>query len=167
MQAWLVHPERGKHVAFDGRLLHGCVRELMRAGPVDETSCVTLHVNIWLNHIPVGVEPFPKGALSIFDVSPWAKVDDTEEEQSAGKRPRLTEGCELGLSSASCVPVLPNRCRVPGGAPAWTLPFGPRWENVLTLPKFDACAPSEGAMHLRFPSCARIAPSRRLPMHRG
>lgn len=84
-KAWLSHPKFGKHVAFDGRLLHGAPGEFFPAvaknkndyvssepktkrAKVDK-SCdihndingssgkrITFLVNIWLNHCPIDAE---------------------------------------------------------------------------------------------------------------
>ena len=75
-------PEAGKHIAFDGRLLHGVLREVL---PADEGAAgaaagagdsggggggggggerrVTFLGNVWLNHWPKGVKPLPEGLL--------------------------------------------------------------------------------------------------------
>ena len=57
-------PRRGKHVAFDGRLLHGVFPELTpgeahRGDPLACGSRVTFLVNIWLNHRPRDVRRLP------------------------------------------------------------------------------------------------------------
>ena len=57
-QACLSWPAVGKHVSFDGRLLH--------AAPVKDSQKrvrTTFLVNIWLNHKPVGKRPFPAVAV--------------------------------------------------------------------------------------------------------
>lgn len=63
------HPRRGKHIVFDGRLLHGApahysLREAVaperNGGSLDEDSYrITFLVNIWLDHKPAGVFPLP------------------------------------------------------------------------------------------------------------
>ena len=55
--AFASFPVRGKHLAFDGRLLHGAPYE----GPpiaegTGEGARVTVLVNLWLDHHPYGVE---------------------------------------------------------------------------------------------------------------
>lgn len=55
-------PRRGKHVAFDGRLLHGVFPELTpgeATGDPASGSRVTFLVNIWLNHRPRDVRRLP------------------------------------------------------------------------------------------------------------
>jgi hypothetical protein len=62
-KAWLSHPKIGKHIAFDGRLLHGCPalyfpsrsRNRSEGEPQSKRQKIdkkryTLLVNIWLNH---------------------------------------------------------------------------------------------------------------------
>ena len=68
------YPVLGKHIAFNGRLLHGCPSScaLPRGPSVSKSTSklknkaatvgvgdqrVSLLVNIWLNHKPLGVEP--------------------------------------------------------------------------------------------------------------
>lgn len=78
-KAWLSHPSFGKHVAFDGRLLHGAPGEYFPAadstakssepkakrakvdqdfnnGKVFSGKRITFLVNIWLNHCPIDAE---------------------------------------------------------------------------------------------------------------
>lgn len=72
-KAWLSHPVLGKHLAFDGRLLHGApstffpsqhkilARPSKKARVNEEekqpSKRITLLVNIWLNHCPLDAEP--------------------------------------------------------------------------------------------------------------
>eukprot|EP00605_Chrysophyceae_sp_TOSAG23-4_P000426 GSChrysophyteH1.ASY1.ANO1.483.1 assembled CDS len=74
-------PKRGKHMHFDGRLLHaapgdydGNVVDSSDSGSSDEESSegsdsgappkrVTFLVNVWFNHRPEGSVAFPKGSL--------------------------------------------------------------------------------------------------------
>jgi hypothetical protein len=84
--AFLSYPAIGKHVAFDGRWLHGALPELKaREGevktakggsPRTESSRkkrVTLLVNVWLNHVPSTATPLdvdheslaPRGLASL------------------------------------------------------------------------------------------------------
>ena len=51
--ARLSYPEAGKHVVFDGRLLHGAPRELARAVPSGYLR-VSFLVNVWLGYKPRG-----------------------------------------------------------------------------------------------------------------
>ena len=61
--ATLSAPEVGKHLVFDGRFLHGAVpMEGLVAGS-RENPRVTFMVNIWLNYVPMGMEPFPEELL--------------------------------------------------------------------------------------------------------
>jgi hypothetical protein len=64
------YPRRRRHLAFDGRLLHGCPVELTfqklghnsAAGITAVYERLTVLVNIWLNHHPSGVERAPTPA---------------------------------------------------------------------------------------------------------
>jgi len=71
--AFLSFPAFGKHVAFDGRWLHGALPELSQKNK-NETSPsrksanerrerVTFLVNVWLNHVPSTATPLPKRTL--------------------------------------------------------------------------------------------------------
>ena len=68
--AFLSFPAFGKHVAFDGRWLHGALPELSRKAeeknPTSSTTTkrVTFLVNVWLNHVPSTATPLPERALS-------------------------------------------------------------------------------------------------------
>ena len=73
-------PEVGKHIAFDGRFLHGVLQEVVPAaedegikaeiggaesgGKGGEGRRVTFLGNVWLNHRPKGVKPLPEGIVS-------------------------------------------------------------------------------------------------------
>jgi hypothetical protein len=79
--AVLSHPETGKHLSFDGRMLHGAPRELARAaalagGAKKKPTRATFLVNVWLGHKPADVEPFPAEALGEFPSSASASVGD-------------------------------------------------------------------------------------------
>ena len=51
-------PAIGRHLAFDGKLLHGAPSGLGRAG-ASQGRRSTFMVNVWLNHVPWGAEPLP------------------------------------------------------------------------------------------------------------
>ena len=67
--AFLSFPAFGKHVAFDGRWLHGALPELSRKAeeknPTSSTTTkrVTFLVNVWLNHVPSTATPLPEREL--------------------------------------------------------------------------------------------------------
>mmetsp|Transcript_13618 Transcript_13618/g.20160 ORF Transcript_13618/g.20160 Transcript_13618/m.20160 type:complete len:371 (+) Transcript_13618:121-1233(+) len=63
--AFVSWPLRGKHLSFDGRLLHGAPSDLLRSSETDELR-VTFLVNIWLYHKPLGIEQFPEAFLGRF-----------------------------------------------------------------------------------------------------
>jgi hypothetical protein len=56
MLAYVDFPEVGKHVAFDGSLLGG---DLGTGRP----PAVALWVNVWINHKPATMEPFPQALV--------------------------------------------------------------------------------------------------------
>lgn len=53
-------PASGRHLAFDGRLLHAAPAALAASG---WERRVTFLVNVWLGHRPSGIRPFPDAAL--------------------------------------------------------------------------------------------------------
>eukprot|EP00927_Polykrikos_kofoidii_P010521 TRINITY_DN14441_c0_g1_i1.p1 TRINITY_DN14441_c0_g1~~TRINITY_DN14441_c0_g1_i1.p1 ORF type:complete len:457 (-),score=51.44 TRINITY_DN14441_c0_g1_i1:141-1511(-) len=61
-QGMLSHPRVGKHVVFDGQLLHGTVPE--HGCQKSSSERVTLLVNVWLNHRPYGCHRAPKSLAS-------------------------------------------------------------------------------------------------------
>ena len=54
-------PVRGRHLAFDGRLLHGAPTGIGGGATIEDDPVaqkrVTLLVNVWFNHIPCGADP--------------------------------------------------------------------------------------------------------------
>eukprot|EP00747_Dinoflagellata_sp_TGD_P216215 gnl/TRDRNA2_/TRDRNA2_88801_c0_seq1.p1 gnl/TRDRNA2_/TRDRNA2_88801_c0~~gnl/TRDRNA2_/TRDRNA2_88801_c0_seq1.p1 ORF type:complete len:372 (+),score=28.26 gnl/TRDRNA2_/TRDRNA2_88801_c0_seq1:186-1301(+) len=54
----LSYPRVGKHICFDGQLLHGGAAGLGHLWPQTATKRVTFLANIWLNHRPLEVQPF-------------------------------------------------------------------------------------------------------------
>ena len=71
LEAYLSYPKAGKHIAFDGRLLHGAPRELAREGSAPPGYLrVSFLVNVWLDYKPRGIEPFPEEELANLGLSP-------------------------------------------------------------------------------------------------
>jgi len=68
-QLFVSRPAPGRHVSFDGRLLHGAPAEGSLTCE-DSTSTtkrpprVTFLVNVWLNHIPLSATPLPPAIQS-------------------------------------------------------------------------------------------------------
>ena len=74
---WISHPSIGKHMAFDGRLLHGAPSVFFppksstrtdddgskKKAKVDQRR-ITLLVNVWLNHCPLDAEPIEEETIS-------------------------------------------------------------------------------------------------------
>lgn len=55
-------PAIGRHLCFDGKLLHGALPDLAPPRPAAGATPgkrVTLLVNVWLNHVPWGAERLP------------------------------------------------------------------------------------------------------------
>ncbi len=106
-KAWLSHPYFGKHVAFDGRFLHGApgeyfpsVQKIDVSEPkskkirVDKNDRymlsgkrVTFLVNIWLNHCPLESEPLESEIVENL-TTPWEDTDmakDSKNNLKAGE----------------------------------------------------------------------------------
>ena len=74
-------PKRGKHVAFDGRLLHGVFPELSTpaggnsrgSGGSRSFRRVTFLVNVWLNHQPRDVRRLPEDVAKAL-----TRIDETD-----------------------------------------------------------------------------------------
>lgn len=82
--AYISWPKQGKHLSFDGRLLHAAPGDLLKGGEfAEQCKCdftgisdekekhvvqrrhrrVTFLVNIWLNFKPINVQLFPEGMI--------------------------------------------------------------------------------------------------------
>lgn len=103
-KAWISHPKVGKHICFDGRLLHGApatffpAKDQKPASATNDTDDAppakrqktvqaelapknkryTLLVNIWLNHCPLDAEPLEEDVVEKL-LSPWSKADGSAE----------------------------------------------------------------------------------------
>lgn len=60
VSAWISQPRVRKLLRFDGGLLHGCPPVLSEPSP-PHSGRLTLLVNVWRNHTPVGLRPLPPG----------------------------------------------------------------------------------------------------------
>lgn len=86
VEGYVSWPRQGKHLSFDGRMLHGAPSDMMIEGMFERQTTmvcdkdeannekkakilarrrrrVTFLVNIWLNYRPYGVNPFPDGMV--------------------------------------------------------------------------------------------------------
>ena len=101
-KGFLSYPKFGKHVAFDGRLLHGASAAFFpsihnsftsSSASKDETlKRITFLVNIWFNHIPVDADLLPEEFLSQMSPCPWyqyEKLNGTTINGEASKIKRL------------------------------------------------------------------------------
>lgn len=105
-KAWLSHPCFGKHIAFDGRFLHGGpgeffpsvdkkhiddskqkAKKLKVEKNTNEPSVkrVTFMVNIWLNHCPLESEPLEYEVIDKL-TTPW---EDTKSGDNAKRNLKL------------------------------------------------------------------------------
>ena len=64
-------PQVGRHICFDGRMLHGAPSDIARPGGPRSKRRVTFLVNVWLNHVPWGSEQIDRvGAAAERTTSP-------------------------------------------------------------------------------------------------
>ena len=118
-------PALGRHLAFDGKLLHGALPNLTPSpttptppapGAAAARKRVTFLVNVWLNHVPWGAEKLPKSIAKQLSVA--------------------ASGVRMGLGEAVPVPPQPV-CSTLGDAlpplASWT--FGePSAKLTLSMP---------------------------------
>lgn len=92
------HPQIGKHIKFDGQLLHAAPASLCssmhnQGSAATPTKRVTFLVNIWLNHIPIRTMPFPadlaQALTPIENVFVHSKNDSAEATTGSVKCPQL------------------------------------------------------------------------------
>lgn len=86
-------PVAGKHLAFDGRYLHGAPSNLTPDEDECELRC-TLLVNIWLNFKPTGIDLFPQEEIDAL-AAPSA-VADLHLHDNGDVARRLTLGRQGG-----------------------------------------------------------------------
>ena len=126
VEGYVSWPKRGKHLSFDGRYLHAAPSDIMVEGMFDK-QCqfdttsdmdaktkkiltrqhrrVTFLVNIWLNHKPFNVNPFPEtmiGNLSKVNLfgSDMKLFNNTAEQQMDEKMSHTTTKVQVKDSIA-------------------------------------------------------------------
>jgi hypothetical protein len=97
--AFISWPSKGKHVSFDGRYLHAAPQNLQQPGELLKECRVfdqadksmqrrnrrcTFLVNVWLNHVPFNVHPFPEPMID--KMSGFQLDGDSEMGNSKGTR---------------------------------------------------------------------------------
>jgi hypothetical protein len=90
--AFVSFPRVGKHIAFNGRLLHGCPRTCAPRTAIAESTAqdaaggskrVTMLVNVWLNHRPVGLQEISRAEPSVDVATVIAKAPSVTEVVAA------------------------------------------------------------------------------------
>jgi hypothetical protein len=100
-RVWLSSPKIGKHMAFDGRLLHGAPATYFppshaaAAPPVEphpkkikldsdslSRKRVTLLVNIWLNHCPLDAEPLEDDVVEQLQSNRQSDVEQVQADET-------------------------------------------------------------------------------------
>mmetsp|Transcript_58316 Transcript_58316/g.155869 ORF Transcript_58316/g.155869 Transcript_58316/m.155869 type:complete len:298 (-) Transcript_58316:55-948(-) len=77
--AYVSPPKVGKHMSFDGKWLHGASTDIMSVPGPPGSKRVTLLVNIWLNHQPLGVENLPDAFRSKLSTEKYPSATLVEE----------------------------------------------------------------------------------------
>lgn len=87
-------PQIGKHIKFDGQLLHAAPAGLCTAvqQPDKPTIRITFLVNIWLNHIPIRTTPFPNHLVNSAKSSVSWKDTFGPTEHGAHSAPKKVVG---------------------------------------------------------------------------
>ena len=91
LRAYTSFPVRGKHLAFDGRLLHGAPfddDDEEEGAPADScpgalTLRVTILVNLWIAHHPKLVERLPRALVAAITGDGDVIIDDDDEGEHA------------------------------------------------------------------------------------
>ncbi|KAL9182971.1 hypothetical protein ACHAXT_004250 [Thalassiosira profunda] len=157
MAAW---PRRGKHLSFDGRYLHAAPSDLMEHGAfekqcrfdvaedLDETAKkalarrhrrVTFLVNIWLNHRPLNVKPFPESMVEKLSKSDlfgeqfvlFGGGDGNEKEPRTTKTVIVQNG---KASIAGAPPLLDSKGDEGVKLTKMTWPMGQKDEETIDIP---------------------------------
>eukprot|EP00658_Telonema_sp_P-2_P032880 TRINITY_DN24245_c0_g1_i2.p1 TRINITY_DN24245_c0_g1~~TRINITY_DN24245_c0_g1_i2.p1 ORF type:complete len:267 (+),score=47.15 TRINITY_DN24245_c0_g1_i2:70-870(+) len=116
-QAALSFPRKFKHFKFDGELLHSIApHHAVHPGPDPRLSIL---VNIWLDHHPVGVEPISQPVVDMM-AGPDIRVGFVGPEQWGGVKELEVESGEDGVVPAEFGPTLTEhklQYRVPSPHP--------------------------------------------------
>ena len=133
----MAHPPT-QHVVFDGRLLHGAPPELSAPAPAPHDDAggvrVTFLVNVWLNHVPAGLRPFPAARLPLLRPA-LAPLDADPPAPEV-----------LGLAAAAAIEPARAGPREPGAAAGAEVraAFGPGGEEHVLVVRWPAAAPGDG-----------------------
>ncbi|KAL3942658.1 MAG: hypothetical protein SGBAC_003177 [Bacillariaceae sp.] len=110
-KAWLSHPKVGKHIAFDGRLLHGAPalyfpsrkhtegEEPKAKRQKVQTVRYTLLVNIWLNHWVLDAALLDDEICSKLK-TPWEETGGNLKGDDSYKPPFVWKNVDLGQAPA-------------------------------------------------------------------
>lgn len=131
-KAFLSRPAPGKHISFDGRMLHGAPadaniwKQTASVAGTADASRVTFLVNVWLNHVPSSAEPFPTDRIAQLtpkdlvlrkpDVQPMER-DATSLDVCSASGSKLVEmSFVAGVPVALCLPLPVASLETAGGA---------------------------------------------------
>ena len=117
------HPLVGKHLAFDGRLLHGCPYDGPQTGEVAATAGavspeqlrVTILVNLWLGHRPHRVERLPQDLVSAVN----AAQADAGEAAASSSATGADSSLQFRSGAAAQVPAVWQDEPQGEAPPAW------------------------------------------------
>ena len=143
-RAILSKPLIGKHIKFDGRLLHAAPSNLIpdnKSDRKEKTQRITFLVNIWLNHIPRKAVPYPEGSLRNFAISLlppqlFSLVQIKSTNPPVIKSNKMRTSSTGNDMTAAIVPTFPLSSNVPLDLHSWTFVNGGRKYRVsVPLPK--------------------------------
>ena len=160
------YPVAGKHVAFDGGLLHGVLAEMSSEGPADPDEpyvrC-TLLVNIWCSHRPLAAVRLPAEIAATLSNSPQAAFfagatampatlapQPQPRGHGAGSHPDQDSAEDAW--TAFDVGFIPERA-VCAAHPDW---------HTMTVKGFPFAHPSLGLRRLMVPPSPAVQPSSKL-----
>ena len=132
---YISYPVRGKHIAFDGRFLHGAPDEplitslgstansLSLVSSSGQSQRVTFLVNIWLNHHPSGVHPVSDEIVASLH-SASGECDNSKRSSSGIGSGGLVVKAVSGSATIAVVPVTRADIKESARLGEWTtLPF--------------------------------------------
>ena len=115
--AFLSFPHSGKHLCFDGTLLHGCPHALaaelaawqeqeaaattaaVAAAPPAEEVRLTLLVNLWQRHRPVGPQPLPRRIAEALGMALGGEGDEPAGRRLLVRRPAAAAGSTVAIEA--------------------------------------------------------------------
>eukprot|EP00755_Sulcionema_specki_P002950 Sspe_Gene.119468::Locus_115419_Transcript_1_1_Confidence_1.000_Length_1022::g.119468::m.119468 len=128
-EGYVSYPVTGKHIAFNGNLLHGCPPEMMRKKDAKSRRSytrATFLVNLWLNHRPKDIVPFPSELAESMKAPPLhlSPPDAPDSLPTAAASPSApVRGFALGRKGEEHQLWVPLPPKPPGGADTFRITY--------------------------------------------